>query len=108
MKKGLGYHLDLLVLSVLILICALLGLPFMVATTVPSISHVMSLRTESKVCAPGERPRLLGACENRVTALAIAIATGLSVLPYVTIALNQIPMPVLYGVFLYMVRYLGT
>lgn len=103
MQKGLGYHLDMLVVAVLVLICSLFGLPFLMASTVPSIAHVMSLRVESKTRAPGEKPRIVGARENRMTALAIAVATGLSLLPFVTQVLNRIPMPVLYGVFLYMV-----
>ena len=53
-QKGLGYHLDLCVLCGLIAICSLTGIPWFVASTVPSISHVQSLRVESSSgVAPG-------------------------------------------------------
>jgi anion exchange protein len=42
LKKGFGYHLDLLTLAVLITICSVLGLPWFVAATVRSITHVHS------------------------------------------------------------------
>ena len=37
-QKGCGYHLDLLVVAFLILICSFLGLPFYVAATVLSVT----------------------------------------------------------------------
>ncbi|RWS31538.1 sodium bicarbonate cotransporter 3-like isoform X9 [Leptotrombidium deliense] len=98
--KGCGYHLDLFVLSVLIVICSILGLPWFVAATVLSMTHVNSLRMESECAAPGEKPQFLGVREQRGTQLAIFILCGLSVL--FTKVLSHIPMPVLYGVFLYM------
>jgi len=99
-KKGHGYHLDLLVLSVLVFICSLLGLPWFVAATVRSITHVKSLFVESETSLPGERPQMLGCREQRVTGVAIHVLIGLATL--LTSALGNIPMPVLYGVFLYM------
>ena len=60
LQKGVGYHLDLLVLAVQIAICSVLGLPWYVAATVMAVSHVMSLRRESEVSAPGEKPQFLG------------------------------------------------
>lgn len=59
-QKGFGYHLDLFILSVLILVCSLLGLPWFVAATVRSVTHVRSLIKLSDVSAPGERPEMLG------------------------------------------------
>jgi len=59
-QKGHGYHLDLLVVAVLIAICSVLGLPWFVAATVRSISHVRSLIRQSDVRAPGEQPQMLG------------------------------------------------
>ena len=58
--KGHGYHLDLLVLALLVGLCGLLGLPFFVAATVNSISHVKSLQKMSTCNAPGEAPKFLG------------------------------------------------
>ncbi|XP_022327010.2 electroneutral sodium bicarbonate exchanger 1-like isoform X1 [Crassostrea virginica] len=100
LKKGKGYHLDLFIVACLIIICSFLGLPFFVAATVLSITHVMSLKKESKCAAPGEAPKFLGVREQRVTGLMINLMIGVSVL--LTGILKHIPMPVLYGVFLYM------
>ncbi|KAL0274169.1 UNVERIFIED_CONTAM: hypothetical protein PYX00_006656 [Menopon gallinae] len=100
LKKGCGYHLDLFVLAVLILICSVMGLPWFVAATVLSINHVNSLKVESECAAPGEKPQFLGVREQRVTHILIFLMIGLSVV--LTPVLSNIPMPVLFGVFLYM------
>ncbi|XP_047664361.1 sodium bicarbonate cotransporter 3 isoform X2 [Tachysurus fulvidraco] len=100
LKKGCGYHLDLLVVAVMLGVCSLMGLPWFVAATVLSISHVNSLKVESQCSAPGEQPKFLGIREQRVTGFMIFILMGLSV--FMTSVLKFIPMPVLYGVFLYM------
>lgn len=100
LKKGCGYHLDLLVVAVMLGLCSIMGLPWFVAATVLSISHVNSLKVESGCAAPGEQPRFLGIREQRVTGFMIFVLMGCSV--FMTSALKLIPMPVLYGVFLYM------
>lgn len=100
LKKGCGYHLDLFILAILIEICSLMGLPWFVAATVLSINHVNSLKLESECAAPGEKPQFLGVREQRVTHILIFLMIGCSVL--LTPMLRHIPMPVLFGVFLYM------
>ncbi|XP_060568438.1 electrogenic sodium bicarbonate cotransporter 1-like [Ruditapes philippinarum] len=100
LKKGCGYHLDMLVVGILVVILALLGLPWYVAATVTALAHVMSLKKVSECTAPGEKPTFLGVREQRVTSLLVAIFSGLAVL--FTSVLKHVPMPVLYGVFLYM------
>ncbi|XP_035463967.1 sodium bicarbonate cotransporter 3 isoform X2 [Scophthalmus maximus] len=100
LKKGGGYHLDLLVVAVMLGVCSIMGLPWFVAATVLSISHVNSLKLESECAAPGEQPKFLGIREQRVTGFMIFVLMGCSV--FMTPALKFIPMPVLYGVFLYM------
>ncbi|XP_052854610.1 sodium-driven chloride bicarbonate exchanger isoform X19 [Drosophila gunungcola] len=100
LKKGCGYHLDLFILSILIAICSMMGLPWFVAATVLSINHVNSLKLESECSAPGEKPQFLGVREQRVTHIMIFLTIGGSVL--LTPLLGHIPMPVLFGVFLYM------
>ncbi|XP_066264175.1 electrogenic sodium bicarbonate cotransporter 1-like isoform X3 [Branchiostoma lanceolatum] len=100
LKKGAGYHLDLFIVAILIAITSLLGLPWFVAATVLSLNHVNSLKMESDCSAPGEKPKFLGVRENRVTGLVVFLMIGLSVL--FTSVLRLVPMPVLYGVFLYM------
>ncbi|XP_033493444.1 sodium bicarbonate cotransporter 3-like isoform X10 [Epinephelus lanceolatus] len=100
LKKGCGYHLDLLVVAVMLGLCSIMGLPWFVAATVLSISHVNSLKVESGCSAPGEQPKFLGIREQRVTGFMIFVLMGCSV--FMTSVLKFIPMPVLYGVFLYM------
>ncbi|NXV57002.1 S4A7 protein, partial [Molothrus ater] len=100
LKKGCGYHLDLLMVGIMLGICSIMGLPWFVAATVLSISHVNSLKVESECSAPGEQPKFLGIREQRVTGLMIFVLMGTSV--SMTSVLKFIPMPVLYGVFLYM------
>uniref|UniRef100_A0A8B9QMI4 Anion exchange protein n=1 Tax=Apteryx owenii TaxID=8824 RepID=A0A8B9QMI4_APTOW len=79
LKKGCGYHLDLLMVGVMLGICSIMGLPWFVAATVLSISHVNSLKVESECSAPGEQPKFLGIREQRVTGLMIFVLMGLSV-----------------------------
>ncbi|CAG2167893.1 unnamed protein product [Oppiella nova] len=100
LKKGGGYHLDLFILSILMAICSVMGLPWFVAATVLSMTHVNSLKMESECSAPGEKPQFLGVREQRVTHICIFTLIGLSVL--FTPVLQRIPMPVLFGVFFYM------
>ncbi|XP_062307168.1 solute carrier family 4 member 4a isoform X3 [Osmerus eperlanus] len=100
LKKGAGYHLDLFWVAVLMVVCSFMGLPWYVAATVISIAHIDSLKMETETSAPGEQPKFLGVREQRVTGVCVFILTGLSVL--MSPILKFIPMPVLYGVFLYM------
>uniref|UniRef100_A0A087XNI8 Anion exchange protein n=1 Tax=Poecilia formosa TaxID=48698 RepID=A0A087XNI8_POEFO len=100
LKKGCGYHLDLLIVAIMLGVCSIMGLPWFVAATVLSISHVNSLKVESGCSAPGEQPKFLGIREQRVTGFMIFTLMGCSV--FMTSVLKFIPMPVLYGVFLYM------
>lgn len=134
-QKGCGYHLDLLVVAVMLAVCSVMGLPWFVAATVLSISHVNSLKVASESTAPGEQPHFLGIREQRVTGFMIFTLMGCSVfltsvlkvrvfstalpasfadsltasLPLspslsfsLSASLQLIPMPVLYGVFLFM------
>ncbi|XP_078248645.1 anion exchange protein 4 [Pogona vitticeps] len=100
LKKGAGFHLDFFCVSLLMILTSLLGLPWYVSATVISLAHMEGLKKESTTCAPGEQPKFLGIREQRVTGLMVFILTGLSV--FLAPVLKFIPMPVLYGVFLYM------
>ncbi|KAM6965651.1 solute carrier family 4 member 4a [Aplochiton taeniatus] len=100
LKKGAGYHLDLFWVAVLMVVCSFMGLPWYVAATVISIAHIDSLKMETETSAPGEQPKFLGVREQRVTGIFVFVLTGLSV--FMSPILKFIPMPVLYGVFLYM------
>ncbi|XP_012513658.1 PREDICTED: electrogenic sodium bicarbonate cotransporter 4 isoform X2 [Propithecus coquereli] len=100
LKKAAGYHLDLFWVGILMALCSFMGLPWYVAATVISIAHIDSLKMETETSAPGEQPQFLGVREQRVTGIVVFILTGISV--FLAPILKYIPMPVLYGVFLYM------
>ncbi|XP_060035243.1 anion exchange protein 4 [Erinaceus europaeus] len=100
LRKGAGFHLDLFCVAVLTLLTSVLGLPWYVSATVISLAHMDSLRRESRACAPGESPSFLGIREQRLTGLVVFILTGVSI--FLAPVLKFIPMPVLYGIFLYM------
>ncbi|XP_042321372.1 anion exchange protein 4 [Sceloporus undulatus] len=100
LQKGAGFHLDFFCVSLLMILTSVMGLPWYVSATVISLAHMDSLKKESTTCAPGEQPKFLGIREQRVTGLMVFILTGLSV--FLAPVLKFIPMPVLYGIFLYM------
>jgi mannitol/fructose-specific phosphotransferase system IIA component (Ntr-type) len=102
LHKGEAYHLDLGVVGILIACCSMFGLPWLVAATVRSLNHVRSLATIDSVTLPnGEtHERIVHVRENRMTGLTIHLLIGFSLLllPW----LKEIPMAVLYGLFLFM------
>uniref|UniRef100_A0A673CIP7 Anion exchange protein n=1 Tax=Sphaeramia orbicularis TaxID=375764 RepID=A0A673CIP7_9TELE len=98
--KGSGFHLDLLLIVVLGGSSALFGLPWMAAATVRSVTHVNALTVMSKAVAPGDKPRIQEVKEQRVTGLLVAIMVGMSIV--IGDLLRQIPLAVLFGIFLYM------
>uniref|UniRef100_A0A8D3DGV0 Anion exchange protein n=1 Tax=Scophthalmus maximus TaxID=52904 RepID=A0A8D3DGV0_SCOMX len=98
--KGSGFHLDLLLIVVLGGSSALFGLPWMAAATVRSVTHVNALTVMSKAVAPGDKPRIQEVKEQRVTGFLVAIMVGLSIV--IGDLLRQIPLAVLFGIFLYM------
>ncbi|XP_061011738.1 electrogenic sodium bicarbonate cotransporter 4 [Dama dama] len=100
LRKAAGYHLDLFWVGILMALCSFMGLPWYVAATVISIAHIDSLKMETETSAPGEQPQFLGVREQRVTGIIVFILTGTSV--FLAPILQYIPLPVLYGVFLYM------
>jgi hypothetical protein len=61
-------------------VCSLLGLPWVVAATVQSVTHINSLQVFSKTRAPGEQAKFLGIREQRVTSVAVSVLVGLSLL----------------------------
>ncbi|XP_038586486.1 anion exchange protein 2b isoform X2 [Micropterus salmoides] len=98
--KGSGFHLDLLLIVVLGGSSALFGLPWMAAATVRSVTHVNALTVMSKAVAPGDKPRIQEVKEQRVTGLLVAVLVGMSIV--IGDLLRQIPLAVLFGIFLYM------
>lgn len=126
LMKGTGFHLDLLLIVVVGGISALFGLPWLSAATVRSVTHTNALTVMSKAVAPGDKPRIQEVKEQRVTGFMVAVLVGmvaeylqngycylfclnhhcqppLSGLSIVIgDVLRQIPLAVLFGIFLYM------
>lgn len=101
LKKGAGYHLDLFIVGLIILVCSLFGLPWIVAATVHSLNHVRSLADHKVTEVNGERRETITSVrENRISPLTIHIAIGVSLLFLPVV--KMIPMSVLFGLFLYM------
>ena len=101
LKKGVGYHLDLMVIGLITGVGSLFGLPWMVAATVRALNHVKSLATSETVQLGNEtRERIKAVRETRLSALLVHVLIGatLAVLPL----MNLIPQSVLFGLFLYM------
>lgn len=100
LQKGSGYHLDMFLLGGMAVFNGLMGLPLVWAATVRSVTHIGALSVFSKSHAPGEKPKLLKIHEQRVTGLLIHIVIGASIA--MAPLLRQVPLAVLFGVFLYM------
>lgn len=99
--KGCAFHLDLLVVGLIVAVGSLFALPWIVAATVHSLNHVKSL-ADTAVRGEGASRRevIVAVRENRVSGLAIHALIALSILILPVIKL--IPMAVLFGLFLYM------
>lgn len=124
LMKGTGFHLDLLIIVVVGGVSALFGLPWLSAATVRSVTHTNALTVMSKAVAPGDKPRIQEVKEQRVTGFLVAVLVGTTAgcckavdasFPTLTLTalppglsivigevLRQIPLAVLFGIFLYM------
>ncbi|NWX05734.1 B3A2 protein, partial [Caloenas nicobarica] len=100
LQKGSGFHLDLLIIVAMGGFFALFGLPWLAAATVRSVTHANALTVMSKAVAPGDKPKIQEVKEQRVTGLLVAVLVGLSIV--IGDLLRQIPLAVLFGIFLYM------
>ncbi|XP_045710579.1 anion exchange protein 3 isoform X3 [Phyllostomus hastatus] len=100
LRKGSGFHLDLLLIGSLGGLCGLFGLPWLSATTVRSVTHVNALTVMRTAIAPGDKPQIQEVREQRVTGVLISGLVGLSIV--MGAVLRQIPLAVLFGIFLYM------
>lgn len=100
LKKGSGFHLDIVLVCLINIVCGMFGLPWICVATVRSIAHVSALTVMSRTHAPGEKPHLIEVKEQRLSALLVSILIGLSV--FMAPLLRRVPMAVLFGIFLYM------
>lgn len=101
LKKGAGYHLDLAIVGLIVLVGSFWALPWIVAATVHSLNHIKSLARTRVVDAGAVKKEIItGIRENRLSGLLIhmMIAGSIFFLHYV----GYIPMAVLFGLFLFM------
>ena len=76
------------------------GCPWICAASVRTLTHLNAVTQVSQNVAPGEKPKITGAREQRLTGLVSHLLLGLSVL--LGAVLQEVPTPVLFGIFLYM------
>jgi len=101
LRKGGGYHLDLLIVAAVVGVGSLFGLPWIVAATVHSVNHLKSLAdVEVQRGTTPAREVIVTVRENRVSGLGIHLLLGLSL--FMLAWIQKIPMPVLFGLFLFM------
>jgi hypothetical protein len=94
LEHGEAYNYDLMLSGFFNVVNGVLGLPWLVASTVPCIIHLNALAESDK------DGNILSVQETRLTLLGSHLLVGLSILA--TNVLELIPLPVLYGVFLFM------
>ena len=91
---GDAYNYDTVVSAIMVAVNSILGLPWLVASTVPCIMHItaMSERTKEGITTSVQESRLTGFLTH-VLVLATCFALNI---------IKLIPLAVLYGVFLFM------
>lgn len=101
LRKGPGYYLDLVVVSVIIVVQSLLGMPWTHAALPHSPLHARQLADVEEYEAHGRRyERVTMSRETRLTGFLCHVLIFASIL--LKDALGKIPLAVLYGFFLYM------
>lgn len=73
MRKGTGFHVDLLIIVLVGGVSALFGLPWLSAATVRSVTHTNALTI---AVAPGDKPHRQELKEQRVTGFMVALLVG--------------------------------
>ena len=76
LKKGSGFHLDQVLLGIMTFVLSLFGLPWMCSATVRTLCHVSALSVMTRTHAPGEKPKLIGVREQRVTNIVMNALIG--------------------------------
>lgn len=59
LKKGSGFHMDIVIMSMVNAMCGLFGAPWQCVATVRSVSHVAALTIMSTTHAPGDKPHIV-------------------------------------------------
>ena len=100
LKKGVGYHLDLAVVAILVAVTSIFGMTWTHAALPHSPLHARALADVHEYEEHGRTyERVVRARETRITAFVTHILIALSILAKDVI--GEIPMAVLYGFFLY-------
>ena len=73
LKRGCGYHWDLLLEGVVVGVCSVLGLPWVCGAPIRSVQHLQALSVYSRSSAPGTKPRLVKVHEQRVTVITVHV-----------------------------------
>ena len=79
-RKGSGFHVNLLIVAVMVLFASFLGLPWMCLAAVETSVHLDSLKVWSSFDAPGVKSHVVKIREQRLT----LFFTGLLVGKYLT------------------------
>lgn len=85
-RKGTGFHTNLLVVSVSVFVCSILGLPWMCLAAVETSNHIDSLRVWTSYNIPGIKSQVEKVRQQRVTLFFIGLASG--TVQYFTISYN--------------------
>jgi len=94
LKHGAAYNYDTIIIAVMVAINSVLGLPWLVAATVRSLNHIHAMASKTP------NGKFIEVCETRLSGLGIHIMCLITI--FALPLLKLIPMPVLYGVFLFM------
>jgi hypothetical protein len=94
LEHGEAYNYDLMLNGFFQVVNGILGLPWLVASTVPCLIHLNALAESDK------DGKIISVQETRLTLLGSHLLVGVSIVA--TNVLQLIPLPVLYGVFLFM------
>ena len=76
LKKGTGFHLDILLMGIFAIVSGFCGLPFLTCATVRCVAHISAVTVISKSHAPGEQPKIDHLIEQRLSNLVVHILVG--------------------------------
>ena len=92
--------MNMLIVGLLNGVLSVFGCPWICAASVRTLTHLNAVTVMSTNYAPGEKPQIIGAREQRITGFVSHLLLGLSVL--LGSLLKRVPTSVLFGIFLYM------
>ncbi|KAL5271943.1 hypothetical protein ACHWQZ_G000216 [Mnemiopsis leidyi] len=103
LKKGPAYHWDILVVAIINAIMSVFGLPLVHGALPHSPLHVRALADVEERCDHGHVSEIIvDVRETRVTTFVSHILIWISALFLIPKPLNFIPIPVLYGLFVFL------